>query len=36
MVPPAWFFDSRSIINTDEVREASLNLWCIGDGLDNK
>ena len=36
MVPPAWVFDSRSIINTDEVREAGLNLWRIGDGLDNK
>ena len=33
MVPPAWVFDSRSIINTDEVREAGLNLWRIGDGL---
>ena len=36
MVPPAWVFDSRSIINTDEVREAGLNLWRIGDGLENK
>ena len=36
MVPPAWVFDSRSIINTDEVREAGLNLWRIGDGLKNK
>ena len=36
MVPPAWVFDSRSIINTDEVREAGLNLWRIGDGLKNE
>ena len=33
MVPPAWVFDSRSIINTDEVKEAGLRLWRIGDGL---
>ena len=36
MVPPAWVFDSRSIINTDEVRDAGLNLWRIGDGLEKK
>ena len=36
MVPPAWVFDSRSIIDTDEVREAGLNLWRIGDGLKNE
>ena len=36
MVPPAWVFDSRSITNTDEVREVGLNLWRIGDGLENK
>ena len=36
MVPPAWVFDSRSIINTEAVKEAGLNLWRIGDGLDNQ
>ena len=33
MVPPAWVFDSRSIINTEEVRDAGLNLWRLGDGF---
>ncbi len=33
MVPPAWVFDSRSIINTAEVRDSGLSLWRLGDGL---
>ena len=33
MIPPAWVFDSRSIINTDEVKQAGLSLWRLGDGL---
>lgn len=33
MVPPAWVFDSRSIVNTKEVRDAGLSLWRLGDGL---
>ena len=33
MVPPAWVFDSRSIVNIEEVRDAGLNLWRLGDGL---
>ena len=32
MIPPSWVFDSRSIVNPKKVRDASLNLWCIGDG----
>ena len=32
MVPPAWVFDSRSIVNTKNVREAGLSLWRLGDG----
>ena len=36
MVPPAWVFDSRSIINTQAVKDAGLNLWRIGDGLGDK
>ncbi len=32
MIPPAWVFDSRSIINTNEVRNAGLSLWRLGDG----
>ena len=34
-IPPAWVFDSRSIVNTEQVRRAGLNLWRIGDGLGN-
>ena len=33
MVPPAWVFDSRSIVNTDEVQNAGLRLWRLGNGL---
>ena len=33
MVPPAWVFDSRSIVDTDKIRDAGLNLWRLGDGL---
>ena len=29
---PAWVFDARSIINSEDVRNANLNLWRIGDG----
>ena len=36
MVPPAWVFDSRSIVNTEKVREAGLSLWRLGDGLGDK
>ena len=33
MVPPAWVFDSRSIVNTEEIYDSGLRLWRIGDGL---
>ena len=33
MVPPAWVFDSRSIVNTEKVKDAGLSLWRLGDGL---
>ena len=33
MVPPAWVFDSRSIVNTEKVKAAGLSLWRLGDGL---
>ncbi|AQL29775.1 MULTISPECIES: nucleotide sugar dehydrogenase [unclassified Prochlorococcus] len=33
MVPPAWVFDSRSIVNIQEVRDAGLSLWRLGDGV---
>tara|TARA_Y100001933_G_scaffold262540_1_gene320408 strand:+ start:263 stop:1696 length:1434 start_codon:yes stop_codon:yes gene_type:complete len=32
MVPPAWVFDSRSIVNPEEVKDAGLSLWRLGDG----
>ncbi len=34
MVKPSWIFDSRSIVNPDQVKNAGLNLWTIGDGSD--
>ena len=30
---PGWVFDTRSIVNPDKVKDAGLNLWRIGDGL---
>ena len=33
MRKPSWVFDTRSITNPLEVRNAGLNLWRIGDGL---
>ena len=33
MVPPAWVFDSRSIVNTEKVKESGLNFWRLGDGV---
>ena len=33
MLKPAWVFDSRSIVNTKEVRDSGLSLWRLGDGL---
>ena len=33
MRKPSWVFDTRSITNPSEVRNAGLNLWRIGDGL---
>ena len=32
MVRPAWIFDSRSIVNPQEITKAGLNLWRLGDG----
>ena len=36
MISPAWIFDSRSIVNTEKVRDAGLRLWRLGDGLGDK
>ena len=35
MVSPGWVFDSRSIVNCKDVKDAGLNLWSLGDGRDN-
>ena len=32
MVKPSWVFDSRSIVNAEEVKKAGMNLWSLGDG----
>ena len=32
MVKPAWIFDSRSIVNAEEIKKSGLNLWRLGDG----
>ncbi len=32
MRKPGWVFDSRSIVNSEKVLKAKLNLWKIGDG----
>ena len=29
---PAWVFDSRSIVKKEEVLDANLKLWKVGDG----
>ena len=29
---PAWVFDARAITDHQQVREAGLSLWCVGDG----
>ena len=35
MRQPAWIFDSRYIVNVDEIKKVGLNLWRIGDDEDN-
>ena len=32
MRKPAWVFDARAVTNHEQVRDAGLNLWCVGDG----
>ncbi len=36
MVKPSWVFDSRSIVNAEEVIKSGLKLWRLGDGSQNK
>ena len=33
MRKPSWIFDARSILNKNEIKKFNLNLWRIGDGL---
>ena len=32
MRPPAWVFDTRSVIDTSEIKKYDINLWRVGDG----
>ena len=32
MVKPSWVFDSRSIVDVEEVKKAGMNLWRLGYG----
>ena len=32
MRSPAWVFDTRSVVNRNEIKKAGLNLWCLGNG----
>ena len=36
MRKPGWVFDSRLIVNEQEVLASGLNLWRVGDGTDKK
>ena len=37
MRKPSWVFDSRSIVDSEKVIKAKLNLWRVGDGsIQNK
>ena len=29
---PGWIFDTRGIVNIEEVKKSGLNLWVIGNG----
>ena len=32
MIKPSWVFDSRSILDSESIKKAGLNLWRLGDG----
>tara|TARA_Y100001978_G_C23691817_1_gene435287 strand:- start:1165 stop:2589 length:1425 start_codon:yes stop_codon:yes gene_type:complete len=32
---PAWIFDTRSIVDKNEIKKTNINLWGIGDGYTN-
>jgi UDPglucose 6-dehydrogenase len=33
MRKPSWLFDSRSVIDPEELDNTDINFWRIGDGL---
>ena len=35
MNSPAWIFDSRSILDPDNLKSSGLNFWRVGDGSEN-
>ena len=32
MRSPAWIFDTRSVVNREEIKETALNIWKLGEG----
>jgi len=36
MRKPSWIFDTRAVINPNELKDSGINLWRIGDGINNK
>ena len=36
MVKPSWVFDSRSIVNAEEVIKSGINFWRLGDGSEKR
>ena len=32
MRSPAWIFDTRSVVNRNEIEKTDLNLWKLGEG----
>ena len=35
MRPPAWVFDTRSVVNLNDIKKTTLNIWSIGNGMLN-
>ena len=36
MRKPSWIFDTRAVVNPNEVRDSGINLWRIGEGINKK
>ena len=36
MRKPSWIFDTRAVVDPDEVKASGINLWRIGDGINKK